>query len=464
VRSPPEFYEEFNKDCCPPGGKKMSFSQLLKKQILTALICGRAWTRIDLPFLLDEETGEPRRYDSQASQQQDGALDAYAVITEPESVLDWEVDESGELIWALIGVICKKRESLADDRDWITRKFLLLDRASWAKYEIRHKEKEEPKPEDQVTMVASGSHSFDRVPLLRFEVPEGLWAMEKLESLARAHFNEVNALDWAVIQSLFQELYEFEGPEVGTPGMQISEAQEDEERAWVQPRGQGFVQTRGHQDRAEFIGPDTSPFDFALKHEQSKRSEMHRVTHQMALALDNSAAALGRSADSKAHDKAATAVILQALGKIVREHAEDIYNCVSAGRGEKTLVGQWNAQGMEKFDAVHVTDALENALVVDQLEIESPTFRKRHRFAICKLTLGDDATPEDLEDIEMELEENITSEPEAPVAAPALAVVAGGKDEQQQPGQPGVPPVPPVPPQQQPPGTVQPAPGMRGRK
>ncbi len=126
--------------------------------------------------------------------------------------------------------------------------------------------------------------------------------------------------------------------------------------------------------------------------------------------IDNSAAALRRSGESKAQDKAATAVVLTALGKLVREHAEAVYNLVAQGRGDAQLLGRWKAQGMEKFDAVQVADAIQEGLDIHDLALESPTFRIRHRFALAKLILGDDATQDDLDDIERELSANIKAE------------------------------------------------------
>ena len=399
----PDYYDAFEKDVSPPGGKRQSLNQLLKEQVLMALICKRAWTLVEMPRSPDEG------FYSLKGQEESGQMDAYAQAVDPASVIDWEEDESGELEWAIVRCVFRKRNGIRGDRSTITEEFVYYTREDWKKYEISYRVDQPPKELQPVGMVDSGSHSFGKVPLLRLEVSDGLWAMSKLEPLAREHFNKRCALAWAETMSLLPDLYEFEGPEDMSPGSPISIHQEDEDRAVNQKRGQGYVQVRGHQDRAEFVGPSSTPFSFALDSCNSIRDEMHRVTHQMALTVDNSSAALRRSGESKSIDKAATAVVLVALGRIVREHAEDLYAAVTTGR-QDTLDGVWSARGMEKFDSIQTADAIRQAVELDSLEIESPTFRKRHRFGLAKLVLGDDATPEDIEDIEDELEKNITTE------------------------------------------------------
>jgi hypothetical protein len=289
----------------------------------------------------------------------------------------------------------------------------------WERYELRHDKDIVPKERTPVPMVAAGVHTFGRVPLERFELPDGLWAMAKLEGPAREHLNKRCALSWGEIQTLLPELYEFLGPEEGGI-MPISENQENSARALSQTRGQGYVQVRGAADKAEFIGPDSAPFTHVMKSCDNVRDEMHRITHQMALSVDNSAAALGRSGDSKAQDKAATGVILTAVGILVRLHAEAILNLVSLARGDSELIGIWSASGMEKFDGVQVSDAIKEAIDIDLLGIESPTFRRLHRFSVCRLILGDDATVDDLDSIKEELEKNIPDEVPTPAEVSSM--------------------------------------------
>lgn len=419
----PEFYQDFQKDTSVPGGEAVSFNQLLKKQILNALTKQCSWTMVDLPALIGED-GQPVAFPDKQAEEAAGALDAYAVALENESVVDWKEDGAGNLEWVLVWTTTCEREDLWSSRDQVTQRWTYYDRDGWRAYALRHKVDEDIDEKRVVPLVAEGTYPFGRVPVVRLKLDDGLWAMDKLEGLAREHFNKRSGLAWGELQSLLPELYEFLGPEEGNGPVVVSEAQQDRTRAVSQRRGQGFVQVRGGQDKAQYIGPDSAPFREVRESCKDVRDEMHRVTHRMALAQDNSAAALGRSGESKAQDKAADAVVLVALGEKVRAHAEEVMNLVSLVRDDVDLVGEWNASGMEKFDNVSVSDMLKQALDIDVLKIKSPTFLRRLWFMVCRTVLGDELTDEDKAKIEDELNDNITDEmfdePEVPPAPGGL--------------------------------------------
>jgi hypothetical protein len=397
-----EWWAKFSTDVSPPGGKTCSLRDYVKDAVLDALQVRVSWHRVDMP--------KPGQFASQGEQDRAGARDAYVVPVEAEMVIDWEEDESGELIILVTYARECKRKTLEQGRDTVTEVWRVYTREEWARYELTHKKDEEVKDDYPVAMADGGPHEFKRVPFVRLELPDGLWAMDNIEGLCREHFNKRSALGWAELQSLLPELYEFLGPEEAVGATVIGANQGDAERAKRQRRGQGFVQTRGKDDRAEFVGPDSAPFSEARKSCDDLRTEIHRVTHQMALAVDNSAAALRRSADSKGQDKASAMVVFEALGQLARKFAEDICDMVARGRGEEALVKQWQAKGMANFDAVSVDAEIDRDVNLETISIPSPTFQRWRKLNLAKLRMGEDATPELLEAIKDELEENITAE------------------------------------------------------
>lgn len=426
----PPFYQDFVEDVSPEGGARVTLNEILADQLRVSLQLRCAWTLVDLP------SSDPKAYASPVEQEAQGALDAFAVALDPESVIDWEEDEAGELEWALIRVVESRRPTLKDSRTTVTERWTYYSATEWERYELVRQKDREPKDEDIVPLVASGVHSFGRVPLVRLVLPPGLWAMNKMAGIAIEHFNKRAALAWGELQSLLPELYEFLAPPMTRMAV-INEKQDDGERAVNQRRGQGFVQQRGNEDRAEFVGPEVGAFTEARNSCDGLRDDLHRVMHQMALAAANTPSALKRSAESKQQDTAAVEIVLGELGRLVRKHAMDLFNMVSCGRQETDEVNEWVAKGMSEFDAVAVADAIEEALSIDMLHIESPTFRKRHREQLVRAILADKATPEDLETIDRELETNITDEsimpPEPPPppgpgdgARPGSSLRAGG--------------------------------------
>lgn len=405
----PAFYDGFFKDTSPAGGEKVTLHELLKEQITTALQLRTAWTLVEMPKKPDEAVRA-----SLAEQEEAGDLRVWAVPVAPECVVDWEEDEkSGQLLWALVHTSVRRRMGLGQARNKERHRWTFYTDDAWAVFEIEHDVNKPPGDEQMIPQVEAGTHTFGRVPLLRMTLKPGLWAMNKIEGLARAHFNKRCALDWGELQSLLPELYEFQGPESGGRGVPISEVQEDADRAKNQPRGQGYVQIRGSEDKAAFVGPPSEPFTHVLASARDLRDEMHRVLHQMALSVDNSGAALQRSAESKTVDKGVTEVLLGELGRVLKRHAEDILNLVSRGRKNadpgKDIEGQWEATGATKFDAVAVADLLDQALSLTQIPVPSQTFKKRIAMKVVKAALPD-APQEDIDAIEKELELNVTAE------------------------------------------------------
>lgn len=393
-KTPDPFYAEFFEDVSRVGGKRQSLNQLLREQVLTALQCGTAWTLVEMP-----PAGE---YASELEQREAGALDAYACPVDPTSVIDWECDDTGALEFAILKFASQKRMGLAGDRDSITETFVYYDRVAWAKYEVTYKETEKPADGTEVTLVNSGTHTFGQVPLLRMELPDGLNAMEKIHSVAVAHFNKRNALSWAEFKTLFPVPVAYLG--AMDP---MNSATEDDSRAH-QKHGPGYMRVLAEKDRLEYFSPDAAPFVAAQADLTLLRDEMHRVLHSMAMSVDNSGAALQRSADSKQIDAAMTAVVLKALGGYLREHAEDIYRLVGVGRKDEGL--DWKPVGLETYDDTTSSTLIDQALSLEAVRIPSKTFHVHYKFDIAKRLLGKSADEKELDAVKSELEANISNE------------------------------------------------------
>lgn len=410
-----EFYDTFFKDVTPRAGERLSMNALIRERALEALQVRRAWTLVELP-------GSPSsQFSSRAEQEKAGALNAYAVPLDAESVLDWEFDHDGELEFVLLNFRDQKRPSVTSSRSMITERWVWYDRQKCVVYQVTYRADNPPQEKDIIPMVSEVLHGFGRVPALCLKLPHGLWAMDKLASLAKEHFNKRSALGWAEFQSLFQELYEFLAPAISPGGVIVNELQEDPGRAKAHRRGQGYVQERGSDDKAMFIGPGSESFTHALASCKDIRDEMHRVTHQMALTVDNSAAALQRSGESKELDQAATTVVLQALGVLCREYANSIMAMVAKMRGDKDLAAKWSVTGMTKFNRPDPAKVIEEATGVKLLEIKSETFQRRYQLKVAKSALPDE-DEDTIKAIQEELESNITSESMAEDAEADAAV------------------------------------------
>lgn len=394
----PPYYADLVKSCGKAGGKKQSLNQFAREQMFTALQCQTAWALVDMPKA--PKGGYPNR----AEQDKAGGLNAYICPIEPECVVDWEDREDGELAWVLIQDMIAKREGIDKDRSEVTLRWRYFRENDWAVYEYTYDKKKKPNgpsDNDEVKLVDEGKHSFERVPVRRMKLPDGLWAMGKLEAMARAHMNQRNALSWGQLKALFPVpvLY-VQNPDPKAP------LSEDAARV-MQPMGMGYLRVQAEKDKLEYFTPDVAPYQHAAEDLNVIRDEMHRVLHSMAQSVDNSGAALKRSGESKAIDQAAAAVILRALGVFLREHLEDVLGTVSAGRKDAY---KFSAKGMDNFDDVTLSQLVLDAVGLATVSIPSATFQKKFKLKIAKLALGADATEDDLETIQEELDQNVTQD------------------------------------------------------
>lgn len=427
------WYEEWVKDVSPPGGSKQTLQEFLKEQITTALVCKRAWSLIDLPTVQDVmekaiKTGQgvpDTEPSSLAAQEKLGLLDAYACPLDPENVWDWEMDRDGQILWLIVHYKLAQRQGIDGDRDTITERWMYYTPTTWEQYELTYHKTRPPTEATEVPKVKEGTHSFGRVPVVRLELPDGLWAMGKIESIAVAHLNKRNALSWAQYKALFPTLTHFAGPP--DPMNPITD---DPDRILNQTIGQGHVTQLGDKDRLEYVGPDSAPYAIAAQDLKDLRDEMHRVVHQMAMSVDNSGAALQRSGESKQVDQESTAVILREFAKITREHAVELHETMQAGRKDPEVA--WSVEGMDGYSDSTVDTLVTMAQTLEVVSIPSATFQQEWKMQLTRKILGDSVDEEKLEDIRRELEQNITNEQYQQVSPVAEAEAQQSDKETQQ--------------------------------
>jgi len=397
----PDFYQDFIKDTSRPGKKtKCSLREFVAKSLLSALIKRTAWAQVDLPRVNG-------RFENALEEEKAGAQRAYLIYVDPENVLDWEEDEDGDLTWAMTRKFINRRSSPDDSRSKITEEFTVFDREGFQVFEITYDKDKPPESKDAVRLVDEGEHSFGQVPLKRLELPHALWSMNKLESSCRALLRDLNALEWAVRQHLHAELYEFLGAESSFL-RPVGEAQEDSKRAVNQRRGPGYVQQRGSDDDAKYVAPPAEGFEFALKMVLMHRDEMHRVNNQSGVNTDVTASSRQQSAESKREETASAENLYREIGKFVAEFAKELIE--TAAEGRKDPLNEVVVSGMSKFNKRSTDGHLENSMLVQSMNIESPTLNRKLKLDVAMVHMGDVLSDEELAIIEQELEDNIREE------------------------------------------------------
>lgn len=437
--------------------KGLSLTGYAQAAAREALTVGRAWALCEMPGTDDDDDDQGGNDPvSLLEQEQRDLLRAYVCPVPAEQVLDWEEDDDGRLLWAVVHQRARRRLSPADRRDTITDTFVVYTCTEWLRYVVTYPADKPPKDDAAYAPEKVRPHTFGAVPLVRFDLPEGLWAMDKLYGIARAHLNQRSALSYAQFKHLFPILTAHLGPEQGGGGSIPSEAQANPGRATDQTYGIGRVAVFGKDDVLKYTSPDGAVFTFAAADLKDLRDEMHRVTYTMSASQDGTAAAVGRSGDSKREDRTVKERVLAHLGIRLCSHVRELLRMTVAGRRDDIDVDGLLVTGLSRFDEVSGSEAVADAQVLASIEMPSATFWRVQRKALARRVLVRDATQEELEKIGKEIDANTSDEEfaQVPPRNPALPVPG-----QQVPGAlPGVKPAAGLPAPGQPAPKTAPAP------
>jgi hypothetical protein len=136
--------------------------------------------------------------------------------------------------------------------------------------------------------------------------------------------------------------------------------------------GRGIMM--GTDEDVAWLAPPATPFDSIDVETKSQKDEIFRLAHQMALGVENNAAAVGRSAESKIEDAQSTRVVMLAFARVVKETMARTYNAIERVRQDGYT---WKIGGLDDFSSA---DLLGLVAVMGKVESEigkvpSKTFR-----------------------------------------------------------------------------------------
>jgi hypothetical protein len=401
-----DFYTAFSKDT---DGKGKSFDAFLKEILVTALKQGRAVVMVDAP----KASAEVK---TRADEERLGLGKIYTYELPLLQLIDWEMDDKDDLLWAMVSKVESKRLSPLSGRNTNTETFTLWTmgqsgKAEWARYEITYKKTEPPRDDVMVPLVERGTTSFTKIPLLTMKVPDGLWVGNKIGPSALEHFRRRSALVGSEARSLCAIPWVALGPEISAPGGALpSDAQSRPQRGRdpvARFNDMGYL-VLGREDSINFAEPSGACYQLTNEELKELRDEMFAVNHQMAASVRPTAGALGRSGISKEKDHEVTAKVLTALGKIVRDFSTNLFEFISKARNE---IIEWAAHGLDNYETYDRESVLEEAVSLDQVQIPSPTFRKIQKFTVAK-RLTPDATPQEHDLMREEIDSGVDGEEE----------------------------------------------------
>jgi hypothetical protein len=290
-------------------------------------------------------------------------------------------------------------------------------------FQISYKKGQRPPPETDVGSVGKRGHGAKRVPLVTLKVSEGLWIGGRVFAPQLEHFRLSCALTWAIRRTCY--------------AMPILKCRDSDNPPTM---GTGYYLRMAIDESFEWAAPPDGPFGVIAAQVDQQRDEIYRITHQLALSVDGSTTAVGRSGESKEADSLATRVMLLAYGSDVREAVEETFEIVSDGRGDTDTV--FGVEGLDDFETAAPMALVETAAQADLLNVPSPTFKKELMTRVA-FALVPDVDQQTRETIKKEIAEGVEAEADLRdelKAQQLAAAVAGEGEEEEEPA--GTPPTP----------------------
>lgn len=423
----PEWIDKLTANCSFSYKSQTTYSDFILKQIKDMVVCGIAWTLVDLP----EASG---LHDNLAAQEKAGELQPYFIGLPASTMLDWGDDAKGELAWCVHYVEDRTRRSILDSRKTVTHRWTVYQTeddgtCTWRRYEIKATDGKTIADSRVIPMVSSGKKPV--MPVRRTDCPRGLWLMDAVYSLAAESFRKESNLAWFEAQSLAQELYEYLAPtDTAGGGMMIGEGESAKEiAAFTSPRGAGYIQVRGHEDRAEYLAPHSDIYQYALESKRNIKDEIHRLLYVISLSIEQNSSALRRSSISKTQDKIAEEVILASISTVAMRLVKELLLVAAKMRSDTPrdveVIRNLKVSGYENFTADSDGAIIEGAIKASMLNIPSKTFQVHNGIRVVRAALGVEVDQDTLEKIRGELEEAF----EQLYAHPEVAMAMAPKNE-----------------------------------
>lgn len=351
-----EFYENLDSNA---DGLGTNLDKLLRDQFVRAAVKGCAFFALDFPV----PEGQPRDMSEWRSM---GGDNLTLRTFEREQALDW-MKSDGELEW-----ITFKEEEIRRE-DWKTtarvrvQRWWVYTRESVFEYEYTRDADKQDERNAVAKLRRQIDHGLGRVPVVDLILPDGTWIADRLSSTQVEHFRIASAQNWSIRRNCY--------------AMAIFKVKDKKSPPVMGP---GYYYMCSPEEGVEYAAPPADIFTVTQTEIASLKDELYRIVNQMAQGVDNNAAAVGRSGDSKLADISAMRVVLTAYGLNVRESLEQLLNLIAAARKDNA---KWRVSGLDQFQNIDGEALLEILSQVELNDIGSETYDAELRKRIAASTL-----------------------------------------------------------------------------
>jgi hypothetical protein len=236
------YYDGFLNDCNRAG---LSYSAAGQELFRLAMLYRCAYILIDLPPAVQ-----------QAPNAAEQKIEPYLSIFDPRCAYNWQCDSYGNLEWIVFHSETSETQFLRPDVT--VHRWYYYDRQQYRVYEYRSDDSGlASTPDSKARLVQRGPHSMadfpddpmdpaspvtGRVPVVKLELPEGLWLGGRCYLQCVDHLNTDNALKWALfLQNLAMPVVKSDRemqPGLSETGfLQIGP---NDDIAWMESSGKSF--------------------------------------------------------------------------------------------------------------------------------------------------------------------------------------------------------------------------------
>ena len=304
---PDPWYATFKQNC---DGRGTSLDVFLRGRFVEALVQRQSYWRIVAP-----DPGETV-FANRAEWRMAG-MDRVTLQAVPTtSIVHWLRADDGSFVWVMEYACRTDLLDPTDDVATVTETWTVWYADGTARrWELESKVGDTIPADKDVPEIDPPHNPLPVCPVVELALPAELWLLNHLADGQLEHFRQRNALAWSIRRTCY-----------AMPWFYLKDARKPPKM------GAGYYGILGLDEKIDWPAPPGAPFAAHAEYVAALKDEIHRVAQQLALGVDNNAAAVGRSGESKKADQAGTEVVLKAYGRITREPTERTMDLVAEAR------------------------------------------------------------------------------------------------------------------------------------
>lgn len=345
------FYAEFKEDC---NGNGVDLQDFLRERFVDAMTAKDAFWVVQFPHT-DVDPKNRQEWEKQGLGR--GTVKEFS----PDDVKDFELDETGRLLW----IRFHKCEDIALApnvlRGTVTETFWEYTADDFTVYQIVYKNDQygKPQPTTEIPIVFTAPHKLGVVPVVMMSLDDGLWLADTLSGPQVANWQARTKRAWLSNNQAYS----------------IPVIASKDTTAAANISGAGYAIQLGQGDTFTWTSPPDSAATILEAEIKNSKDELYRIANLNFMGLENNSMALVRSGLSRTIDADAGHVTVQSMAYTIRDAAQRTYAMLARGRGDD--VDSFVAGGFEHLSDYDLTELTAIAVQLGIPKIPSPKFNKQ---------------------------------------------------------------------------------------